>query len=75
VTTIDPRKLNPDFCGRIIDRQFIKDLPENVDLAGENGEFHSFVFKGPIIKSPIPFSIGVRVMRDSFYFCDLLPIG
>src|SRR4030043_463912 len=75
VTTVDPRKLSPDFCGRIIDRQFLKDLPEKVDPAGENGEFHSFVFEGPIFKSPIRFSIGERVMRDSFYFCDLLPIG
>jgi len=75
VTTVDPRKLNPGFCGRIIDRQFIKDLPENIDPAGENGEFHSFVFEGPIFKCPIRFSIGERVMRDSFYFCDLLPIG
>ncbi len=75
VTTIDPRKLSPDFCGRIIDRQFIKDMPEHVGLAGENGEFHSFVFDGPVFKSPVRFSVGERVMRDSFYFCDLLPIG
>jgi uncharacterized protein (TIGR00290 family) len=74
VTTVDPRKLSPDFCGRLLDREFIKDLPASVDPAGENGEFHSFVFEGPIFKRPIAFTVGEKVLRDSFYFCDLKPV-
>jgi uncharacterized protein (TIGR00290 family) len=73
-TVIDPSKLSDDFCGKIIDKWFINKLPENVDPAGENGEFHSFVFEGPIFQYPIHFSVGEKLLRDFFYFCDLLPL-
>lgn len=55
--------LDKSFAGRVIDEQFIKDLPENVDPCGENGEFHTFTFDGPIYKHPIPFEIGEKVFR------------
>jgi uncharacterized protein (TIGR00290 family) len=74
ITTIDPRKLNEEFCGRKIDVAFLGALPQDVDPAGENGEFHSFVFEGPVFKNPIRFSAGEKVLRDGFYFCDLLPV-
>jgi len=48
-------------------------LPAGVDPCGENGEFHTFVFDGPIFKSPIPVCAGEVVERDSFIYCDLLP--
>jgi diphthamide synthase (EF-2-diphthine--ammonia ligase) len=48
-------------------------LPPDVDPCGENGEFHSFVFDGPSFKGEVTFSVGERVLRDSFWFCDLLP--
>jgi diphthamide synthase (EF-2-diphthine--ammonia ligase) len=48
------------------------DLPAQVDCCGENGEFHTFAFDGPIFKDPIRFQVGERVERDSFVFCDLL---
>jgi diphthamide synthase (EF-2-diphthine--ammonia ligase) len=54
--------------------QSLADLPVDVDPCGENGEFHSFVFDGPIFKNPISFKIGEVVIKEErFYFCDLLP--
>lgn len=52
-----------DFCGRIIDDRFITDLPEGIDPCGENGEFHTFVFDGPLFKKPIEFSLGEKVFK------------
>ncbi len=56
--------LDDSFAGRIIDKDFLKDLPKNVDPCGENGEFHTFVFDGPIFANPIPISIGEKVFRE-----------
>jgi len=72
ITCIDPRKLDKKFAGRIIDENFIADLPDDVDPCGENGEFHTFVFSAPNFKHEIEFEIGEKVLRDGFYFCDLL---
>ena len=71
---IDPKKLDRSFAGRELDAGFFRDLPEGVDPCGENGEFHTFVFDGPIFRSPIPVTIGPVVERDSFVFCDLTPV-
>jgi uncharacterized protein (TIGR00290 family) len=70
---IDPRKLPASFAGRELDTTFFRDLPAGVDPCGENGEFHTFVFDGPIFRAPIPVRIGSVVERDSFVFCDVLP--
>jgi len=72
VTCVDARALDRSFVGRIIDDDFINDLPSSVDPNGENGEFHSFVFDGPIFKERILFTTGEVVQRDSFYYGDLL---
>jgi uncharacterized protein (TIGR00290 family) len=56
--------LDESFAGRIIDKDFIKDLPTNVDACGENGEFHTFCFDGPIFKTPIQFTIGEIIYRE-----------
>jgi uncharacterized protein (TIGR00290 family) len=69
---VDPRKLDKSFAGRELDAAFFRDLPPGVDPCGENGEFHTFVFAGPIFRSPIPVQVGQVVERDSFVFCDLL---
>jgi uncharacterized protein (TIGR00290 family) len=69
---IDPRKLDKSFAGRELDASFFRDLPEGVDPCGENGEFHTFVFDGPVFRTPIPVQVGRVVERDSFIFCDLL---
>lgn len=55
--------LGKEFVGRIVDRDFIKDLPKNVDVCGENGEFHTFCFDGPIFKNPIKFEVGKKLLR------------
>jgi uncharacterized protein (TIGR00290 family) len=73
VTCVDSKVLDKTFIGRLIDERFLAELPANVDPNGENGEFHSFVFEGPIFKERIPYTIGEVVLRGSFYFCDLLP--
>jgi len=55
--------LPQEFAGRIIDKDFLKDLPKNVDACGENGEFHTFVFDGPIFRKPVPMKVGEKVFR------------
>lgn len=74
-TCIDGRVLDASFAGRLIDDQFLADLPDGVDPCGENGEFHSFVFTGPNLSRRIPFELGEIVARDSFFFRDLVPQG
>ena len=68
---VDSKVLKPSFAGRELDESFFHDLPPQVDPCGENGEFHTFVFDGPIFKSPIPVRAGEIVNRDGFIFCDL----
>lgn len=86
VVCVDASKLDESFAGRIIDHQFLSDLPDNVDPCGENGEFHTFVFDGPIFRHPVPFGIGEKVLKTyttqnkegetieyGFWFRDLIP--
>jgi len=70
---VDPRVLDASFAGRELDASFFADLPRGVDPCGENGEFHTFVFDGPVFRAPIPIRVGEKVLRDGFCFCDLLP--
>jgi uncharacterized protein (TIGR00290 family) len=69
---VDSKVLDPSFAGRELDESFFRDLPSHADPCGENGEFHSFVFDGPIFQSPIPVRTGEIVNRDGFVFCDIL---
>lgn len=70
---VDPKILDGSFVGRNIDADFLAALPAAVDPCGENGEFHSFVYDGPGFSAPVEFTVGEKVLRDGFYFCDLLP--
>jgi uncharacterized protein (TIGR00290 family) len=70
---VDPRVLDSSFAGRELDESFFADLPPHADPCGENGEFHTFVFDGPVFRTPISFVAGEKVVRDGFCFCDLLP--
>jgi len=70
---VDSNALDPSFAGRELDESFFRDLPPQADPCGENGEFHTFVFDGPIFQSPISVRTGEVVNRDGFVFCDLLP--
>lgn len=89
VVCVNERWLDRNFCGREIDASFINDIPAGVDVCGENGEFHSFVYEGPIFQQPVAFTRGEIVYRQyagpasghgnneetyGFWFCDLKPV-
>ncbi len=75
ITCIDPNKLSANFAGREFNQQFLDDLPDGIDPCGENGEFHSFTYAGPMFKKPINISAGDVVEREGFIFADLQPEG
>jgi uncharacterized protein (TIGR00290 family) len=75
LTCVDPRVLPAAFAGRAFDRALLADLPPSVDPCGENGEFHSFAWDGPMFRRPVPVTAGVVVERGGFVFADLLPEG
>jgi uncharacterized protein (TIGR00290 family) len=68
-------KVGPGFVGRPFDAEFLRDLPPGIDPCGEFGEFHSFVYDGPIFHRPVPVRVGETVIRDGRYYADLLPEG
>ncbi|WP_282161932.1 adenine nucleotide alpha hydrolase [Ulvibacterium marinum] len=90
IIALNSEVLDVSFAGREIDENFLKDLPSNVDPCGENGEFHTFCFDGPIFTNPVEFTLGEKVYREykrpkdqdtgtvghsmGFWFSDLLPI-
>lgn len=71
-TCVDSKVLDKSFVGRIIDYDFISELPQNVDPCGENGEFHTFVFDGPLFKEKINILVRDAILRDNFYYYDLV---
>lgn len=75
ITCIDPRKLPGDFAGRAFDRQLLVDLPAGIDPCGENGEFHSFAWAGPMFQRPVEVAGGEVVERDGFVYADLVPLA
>lgn len=88
VVCANSKYFGEEFAGTVIDKNFINNLPDGVDPCGENGEFHTFCFDGPIFKNPIPFTIGEKVYREydspntddsicksdkyGVWYCDLL---
>ncbi|GAB4025769.1 Dph6-related ATP pyrophosphatase [Spirosoma koreense] len=60
---VNEKQLSPDFVGRELTLDLLKELPRTVDPCGENGEYHSFVYDGPIFSSPVPFVKGEVVRR------------
>jgi len=71
---VDSNVLDGEFAGREFDYDLLKDLPDGIDPCGENGEFHTFVYDGPIFTKPIDHELGEIVLRDErFYYCDILP--
>lgn len=76
VVCVDTKQLDPSFCGREYDENFLQDLPPGVDPCGENGEFHTFCYDGPIFAKPVRFSRGDRVLRDDrFMYQELIPLS
>jgi len=70
VICINEKFLDKSFCGRVFDEQFIADLPAGVDACGENGEFHTFAFDGPLFRAPIPYQI-----KDIYHHAPVFPSG
>ena len=81
---VNARLLGKEFCGREIDRDFMRDLPDGVDVCGENGECHTFVYDGPVFRYPVKFRTGEKVLKtygpessgtpawdNAFWYCDL----
>lgn len=88
VVAVNGSNLDKSYCGRILDLDFVKDLPKTVDPCGENGEFHTFVFDAPYFKNSIKFDIGETVdktynfknsdgddLSSTYFFTDLIPIA
>jgi uncharacterized protein (TIGR00290 family) len=80
ITCVDLTKLPESFSGREIDDDFLRDLPAGIDPCGENGEYHSFGYDGPIFKEPIAFEVGEKKLSADVYtgeirfcFTDLVP--
>jgi uncharacterized protein (TIGR00290 family) len=71
ITCVDPKKMEPKFAGHLFDETFLRSIPPDVDPCGENGEFHTFVYDGPIFNQPISVKVGETVTRDGFTFTDL----
>ena len=72
LSCVEP-KVGSGFVGRLYDEEFLQVLPSEIDPCGENGEFHSFVFDGPIFKRAVSVRVGETVTRDGRYYADLLP--
>ncbi|HET7308377.1 MAG TPA: ATP-binding protein [Gammaproteobacteria bacterium] len=73
LTCVDTDAISSDFAGRTYDRQLLDDLPPGCDPCGENGEFHTFVYDGPLLRAPLAVATGEHVLRDArFNFCDLI---
>lgn len=72
VVCVDTTRLDASFAGRAYDASFLDALPSDVDPCGENGEFHTFVHRGPCFERPVPCRVGKSVVRDGFAFADLL---
>ena len=73
LTCVDTEKLDASFAGREFDENLLAALPDGVDPCGEKGEFHSFVYAGPMLSVDIPVSVGESVVHDQFVFADLNP--
>jgi uncharacterized protein (TIGR00290 family) len=73
ITCVDSNVLDKAFVGRLYDQQFLSELPSTVDPCGENGEFHSFVYDGPIFEKRVSYTKGEIVFRDNrYWYCDLM---
>lgn len=72
ICCVSEKYLGQDALGRDVDTEFVQSLPEGVDPCGENGEFHSFAYAGPIFREPLHIEMGECVYRDGFWFCDLV---
>jgi uncharacterized protein (TIGR00290 family) len=74
LTCVDTQALDASFVGRAFDASLLADLPPKVDPCGENGEFHTFVWDGPLFKEPVKIQLGETVVRGRFAYRDLVEL-
>ena len=72
MTCVDPKQLTATFVGRTYNQSFLDNLPKDVDPCGENGEFHSFAYAGPMFAKTLPIARGETAERDGFVFVDVM---
>jgi diphthamide synthase (EF-2-diphthine--ammonia ligase) len=72
LTCVDPKVLAPEFVGREFDEQLLSEFPPEIDPCGENGEFHTCVYAGPMFQHELSVELGEIVTRDGFVFADLI---
>lgn len=73
ISCINAKQFSQEYAGREYNESFLADIPSSIDACGENGEFHSFAFDGPMFQYPIKVTTGETIYRDGAYFIDLLP--
>ncbi len=73
LTCVDPKQIAASFAGRSFDQALLDELPPHADPCGERGEFHTFVWAGPMFESPLAVRLGEVLERDGFVFADLIP--
>jgi uncharacterized protein (TIGR00290 family) len=72
VVCVDPRRMPTAFAGRAFDESLLRDFSADIDPCGENGEFHTFAWNGPMFSRPVAVTVGETIERDGFVFTDLM---
>jgi diphthamide synthase (EF-2-diphthine--ammonia ligase) len=72
VVCVDPRRMPTALAGRAFDESLLRDFSADIDPCGENGEFHTFAWDGPMFSRPVAVTVGETVERDGFVFTDLI---
>ena len=71
LSCVDCKRLKPEFAGREFDEGLLSELLPEIDPCSENGEFHTFVYAGPMFRHSLAMEVGEIVSRDGFVFADL----
>lgn len=74
ITCVDAKRAPRDWAGRMFDSEFVAQVPGGIDPCGENGEFHTFVFEGPMLGLPLQVRVGEMTERDGMVCVDILPL-
>ena len=75
IVCLDPRQVPAHFAGQDFSRELLAEMPPGADPCGENGEFHTFVYDGPMFRRPVSVESGEVVTRDGFVYADVLPVA
>ncbi len=76
VVAVDARKLGKEFVGEEIDEKFVKKVKRlGIDVAGERGEYHTFVYDGPIFTRSIKYKKGEIVKKDNYWILEIKIVG